>query len=72
MKTKAYQAKFPDTIPVEKPALAEAISIDGPTLVPHMENPMWCQRSECSARNMFPPFLAFELAHIPMAIRIIK
>ena len=53
-------------------ALAEAINIDGPTLVPHMENPIWCHLKECSAKKRLLPFFRLELAHIPMAIRIRK
>ena len=59
-------------MPVENPALADAMSIDGPTLVPHMEKPMWCQRRERLARNIFPLFFALELAHIPMAMSTTK
>ena len=32
--------ELPETIPDVKPALALAMSIEGPTLVPHIENPM--------------------------------
>ena len=59
-------------MPVVKPAEAEAMSIDGPTLVPHMENPIWCQRRERDARNLFWPWLVLWLAHNPMAIRMTK
>ena len=40
IKTNAYQAYFPETIPVVNPALAEAINMEGPTFVPHMEKPI--------------------------------
>ncbi len=40
IKMKAYHAKLPATIPVVKPTLAEAISIEGPTLVPHIFKPI--------------------------------
>jgi hypothetical protein len=53
MKMNAYHAKFPDTIPVVYPALAEANNIEGPTLVPHMLSPMEGHVNECSARNIF-------------------
>ena len=59
-------------MPVVKPALADAMSIDGPTLVPHMEKPMWCQRSELPARNLLLPSLLFLLAHTPMPRSMMK
>ena len=72
IKMKAYQAKLPDTIPVVKPAEAEAMSIEGPTLVPHIEKPMWYQRSEFSAKKSELPFLRCVLAQTPMASRMTK
>ena len=59
-------------MPVVKPALADAMSIDGPTLVPHMEKPMWCQRNECSAKNLLLPSLLLRLAQTPIAKRMTK
>ena len=72
MNTKAYQAKLPETIPVVKPAEAEAMSMDGPTLVPHMEKPIWCQRRECSARKIELFFLRLVLAQMPIASNTAK
>ncbi len=59
-------------MPVVKPAEAEAMSIEGPTLVPHIEKPMWCHLSECSARKSELPFLRFRLAQMPIAKRMAK
>ena len=59
-------------MPVVNPALAEAMSMEGPTLVPHMENPMWCHLRECSAKKRLLPFLRLVLAQIPMANRMRK
>ena len=72
MNTKAYHAKLPDTMPVVKPAEADAMSMEGPTLVPHMEKPMWCQRRERSARKSELSFLRLVLAQKPMARRMEK
>src|SRR5688572_4233920 len=49
--TKAKYSKLPATIPVVYPILANAISIEGPTFVPHILNPILYQLSDLPARN---------------------
>jgi hypothetical protein len=70
---KAYQAKFPDTIPELYPALADASSMEGPTFVPHMVSPIANQPRLLFARKRLS-FLFFfaTLAQkaIPNKIRI--
>ena len=51
IKTKAYQAKLPATIPEVNPILADAISIEGPTLVPHIFKPMLVHPKEFPAKK---------------------
>ena len=62
--TKAYQAKLPATIPLVKPTLAEAISIDGPTLVPHMFNPMLVHPKVFPAKKIFSSVFLFLIKEI--------
>jgi hypothetical protein len=59
MNTKAYQPKLPATTPVVYPILAEAMSMEGPTFVPHMVNPILPHSSECPARNKFSLLFLF-------------
>src|SRR5690348_7234706 len=49
--TNAYHSKFPATMPVLYPMLANANSMEGPTLVPHILKPMLYQLSDLPARN---------------------
>ena len=58
-------------MPQVKPALADAMSIDGPTLVPHIEKPMWCHLSDFPARNLLL-FLLLRLAQIPIPSKTAK
>ena len=65
-------AKFQKSLEFAMHQIELTMSIDGPTFVPHIEKPIWCQRNERSAKNSAPPFFRLLLAHTPMAMSTVK